>query len=97
MRYRNEKTGDWVEFKPGAADLSMREVVTILGGTKAARAEMLTWIDKAHFTNRHGELIDMVETEAHADPLMDLKPRQWDWLLQQFGLWTRDELADPEA
>jgi len=94
MRYTRAKSQDWVEFKPGAADLSMREIMTLYDVDAQKRNQfLLDWLAAYALFNRHNAALVLDSPDA----IIDLTPKQFDWLRQVFVDWTRDEELAPEA
>ena len=90
MRYVNEKTGDWVEFKPGFAKLRMAEVLRIVSTPE----ELAKWVQASEFDNGSGTRISITDG---ASLLTGLSFPQWDWLSDQLRTWARDDALRPEA
>lgn len=101
MRYRNEQTGDWVEFKPGLSRESMAKVLAASNTPTLLAA----WIAKCEFAKATGAA--SAESDAPERPkvsphdgagiLENLTFGQWDWLAGRLLEWARDDAIDPEA
>ena len=92
MRYARAKSSDWVEIK-GADALTMRELMVLFNPeANAAYTLAAQLVVDSHFQNKAGEWkIDSPEA------LLDLTPKQWDWLRARIVESARDEELDPEA
>ena len=94
MRYTRAQSKDWVTFKPGAADLSMREIMTLYDLQPTTRNQfLLDWLAEYALFTRHDAALLLDSPDA----ILDLTPRQFDWLRESFVAWTRDEGLAPEA
>ena len=91
MRYRNDKTGDWVEFKPGFGKLSMRKAMTAWSLPEG----IAPWISKCEFHDAEtGAAVALTDAESIYE---GLNFHQWDWLSDRLREWARDDVIDPEA
>ena len=99
MRYARAKSAEWVEID-GAADLPMRELELLYGGTMAdAYAVAQDVVTAWQFTTK-GKPVGGVTREGAEREVLDcpgLSLKQWDWLRDRIFEAARDEALDPLA